>query len=201
MTHKENTAWFEELYKDSGEDESTIPWAKLEVNEFLAQHLENHAERGKALVIGCGLGDDAKALDEAGFETIAIDISISALDWAQKRFPESSISFEEQNIFEMPEKYLGYFDFVFEAFTIQSLPIRYRAEMIEAISDTLAKEGKLLVVAHAKNEGEVFEGPPYPVLANELGLFRMQGLKELSFSIYEEPSPLSSLKYCALYQR
>ena len=202
MTYKENTAWFEELYQNSGGDESAIPWAKLEVNEFLQQHLENHTgTRGKALVIGCGLGDDAKALDEAGFETVAIDISTSALEWAQKRFPDTTIAFEEHNIFEMPQKYIGHFDFVFEAFTIQSLPIRYRAEMIASIADVLAPAGKLLVVAHAKNEGEVFEGPPYPVLANELGLFRMQGLREHSFSIYEEPSQLSSLKYVALYQR
>ena len=25
MTHKKNTAWFEELYQNSGEDESAIP--------------------------------------------------------------------------------------------------------------------------------------------------------------------------------
>jgi len=202
MTYKENTAWFEELYKNSGEDESAIPWAKLTVNVFLQQYLENHTgTRGKALVIGCGLGDDAMALDEAGFDTVAIDISPSALEWAQKRFPDATILFEEHNIFEMPQKYIGYFDFVFEAFTIQSLPLRYRADMIKAISSVLAPAGKLLVVAHAKNEGEVYKGPPYPVLANELGLFKMQGLKELSFSIYEEPSGPSSLKYVALYQR
>jgi len=87
-------AWFEELYKKAEENHEEIPWAKLTPDPNLVAYLENfRGEKGKALVVGCGLGDDAKALSDAGFETVAIDISQSAIKWAEKRFEDSGIAF------------------------------------------------------------------------------------------------------------
>jgi len=101
----------------------------------------------------------------------------------------------------LPDSYKEAYDFVFESLTIQSLPIAYRARMIEAVAETVAKSGILLIVAHGKNEGDTFAGPPYPLLAKELGLFKMHGLTQLEFSVNEENSPISSLKFKALYQK
>ncbi len=198
---KKDTDWFEELYNNADGDSCAIPWAKLSPDPLLLEFLSNHKNlQGRALVIGCGLGDDAKEIADAGFDTIAIDISKSAIKWAKQRFEEDDITFCVEDIFHLPKEYLHSFDFVFESLTIQSLPITFRPEMIEAITSTVASNGKLLVVAHGKNEGETFEGPPYPLLINELGLFQKYGLKQLEFSIYEESSNLSSLKFKALYQ-
>ncbi|MCH9814113.1 MAG: class I SAM-dependent methyltransferase [Epsilonproteobacteria bacterium] len=196
-----DTAWFEALYQKAEEDHTQIPWAKLEANPFLVEFLESQINfKGKALVIGCGLGDDAKVIADAGFETTAIDISQSAIKWAKKRFCDDTIDFQVQDVLALPESFLGHFDFVFEALTIQSLPIAYRPRMIEAVASTVALKGRLLVVAHGKNKGEKFEGPPWPLLVNELGLFRMHDLTQMEFSIHAEPSGLSSLKFKALYQ-
>lgn len=196
-----DTAWFEELYQKAEEDHTQIPWAKLAPDPFLVEFLENQTNlKGKALVIGCGLGDDAKVIADAGFDTTAIDISESAIKWAKKRFEEDPIDFQVQDVLALPENLLGAFDFVFEALTIQSLPIAYRPRMIEAVASAVAPKGRLLVVAHGKNEGEDFGGPPWPLLVNELGLFKMHGLAQMEFSIHAEPSGLSSLKFKALYQ-
>jgi len=198
---KKDTDWFEELYNNAKGDSCAIPWAKLEPDPLLKEFLSNNTNlHGRALVIGCGLGDDAKALSDAGFDTVAFDISQSAIEWAKKRFEESDIEFSVHDVFELPKEYIKSFDFVFESLTIQSLPITFRPEIIEAITSTVAPNGKLLVVAHGKNEGEKYGGPPYPLLINELGLFKMYGLTQLEFSIYDEPSNLSSLKFKALYQ-
>lgn len=196
-----DTAWFEELYKKAEEDHTAIPWAKLAPNPFLVEYLQEHRDTNgkKALVVGCGLGDDAKALCDAGFEVTAIDISESAIKWANKRFTEDNISFEIADVLELDAKFKGAFDFVFEALTIQSLPIAYRPNMIESVASTVADGGALLVVAHGRNEDDPLTGPPWPLLINELKLFKMHGLREIGFSIYDDPSGLASLRFRALY--
>jgi len=59
------TGWFEELYKEAGGDNKKIPWADLEPNRFLrawAKGTNLQGNNRQALVVGCGLGDDAKFL-------------------------------------------------------------------------------------------------------------------------------------------
>ena len=194
------TLWFDGLYEKSKKDYKNIPWAKLEVNPLLGEYLNSTAKHeGKALVIGCGLGDDAEALYGAGYDVVAIDISQSALEIAKKRFPQSNVSFEKENIFEMPQKYLEYFDFVFEAFTIQSLPLIFRENMMKAIVGTLAKNAKLLLIAHKKDKS--FQGPPWPLEEKEIHTFKLCGLKELFYKIDNEDSTIAAKKFNILYQK
>ena len=200
QTHKEATQWFDELYKEHKDRHENIPWARLSVNPLLEDYLkktEHH--HGKALVIGCGLGDDAVALEVAGYEVTAIDISQTALDVAKERFSEAKVVWEKQDIFEMPEQYLGYFDFVFEALTIQSLPVEFREKMIKAIADTLAPKAHLLLVAHKKEVA--FKGPPWPLEELELEWFKAFGLTELSCELHTEASKISGTKFCNLYTK
>ncbi|MDX6505201.1 MAG: hypothetical protein QOE29_2326, partial [Gaiellaceae bacterium] len=71
----EPLAWFEELYA-SAESEAAIPWADLEPNPGLLEWLErNGTPTGRALVIACGLGDDAEALAARGLAVSAFDIA------------------------------------------------------------------------------------------------------------------------------
>ena len=94
QAHNKASEWFDDIYKNNKETQENIPWARGAVNPLLASYLEEEKEhKGSALVIGCGLGDDAKALEIAGYEVTAIDVSQSALDLAKARFPESSIRF------------------------------------------------------------------------------------------------------------
>ena len=104
-------------------------------------------------------------------------------------------------MFELPPEMIGAYDFVFEALTIQSLPLEFRNKIITAISSLLSPKGKILVVANGKREGEKFDGPPWPLEMNELKLFGMKALRELEFSIFEEETALSTLKFRALYSR
>lgn len=198
--HNEASAWFHDVYEKNKDSHGNIPWARQAVNPLLESYLHDHpTHQGKALVIGCGLGDDAKALEEAGYEVVAIDVAESALTLAQERFPNSSIRFEKQDIFDMPEMYHEHFDFVFEAFTIQSLPIEFREKMIEAVSNTVAPKGKLLIVAHKRDQH--FDGPPWPLEEIEVVMFQEHGLKELTFELHEEASKISSNKFRVLYEK
>ena len=200
QTHNKASEWFDGLYQENKESHENIPWARQAVNPLLQSYLDEDIEhKGKALVIGCGLGDDATALDEAGYDVVAIDVSQVALDLAKERFPNADITFEKQDIFDMPKIYDGYFDFVFEAFTIQSLPIEFREKMIYAVADTIASEGKLLLVAHKKEEE--FEGPPWPLELEEVNVFKAYGLTELSHELHIEESKISNTRFRVLYSK
>ena len=198
--HNKASEWFDGLYKENKESQENIPWARQAVNPLLQSYLDEEVtHKGKALVIGCGLGDDARALEEAGYDVVAIDVSQTALDLAKERFSDSTIIFEEQDIFDMPTKYYAHFDFVFEAFTIQSLPVEFRGKMICAISETVANHGKLLLVAHKREED--FDGPPWPLEVNEVDLFKSEGFTELSHEIHTEKSKISNTRFRVLYRK
>ena len=198
--HNKASAWFESLYKENINSQENIPWARLEVNPILSAHLKGHSVIGKkALVIGCGLGDDAVALESAGCEVVAIDVSQTALDLAKERFKGSKVKFIKQDIFDMPLKYFEYFDFIFESLTIQSLPREFREKMIKAISKTVSKNGEILVVAHQFNGNT--KGPPWPLKKEEIDLFVRHNLKEISFEIIDETSKISDRKFKVLYKK
>ncbi len=196
------TSWFNDYYKEANKEIETVAWAKGEVNPFLQEYLDNFSGTpAKAIVIGSGLGDDAFALYAAGFEVTAIDISEEAINWAKERFDGAEIDFRVADLFDLPEELLGEFDFVFEAFTIQSLPLALRDRVITAISSLMKPDAHLLAVCNAKLDHEKFEGPPWPLTFNELRLFTMKQCRELEFSIFENESALSNLKVRALFQK
>ena len=198
--HNKASAWFDGLYKENENAHENIPWARKEVNPMLQTYLEvKEVCKGKALVIGCGLGDDAYALAKAGYDTLAIDISQTALDIAQKRFPDTAITFEKQDIFDMPSHYFEHFDFVFEAQTIQSLPVEFRSKMIKAVAQSVAVDGELLVIAHKKQSEK--KGPPWPLTQEEIDQFKEHDLQELSSELIMEESQISNLRFRNLYKK
>jgi len=196
QAHNKASDWFDGLYKENKKNHENIPWARQAVNPLLQSYLDDEkVHQGKALVIGCGLGDDAMALAEAGYEVTAIDVSQTALDLAQARFPDTNITFKKQDIFE----YASQFDFVFEAFTLQSLPVEFREKMVKAVVNTIAKGGKLLLVAHKREE--IFDGPPWPLTQEEVDLFKEEGLTELSHTLHTEESKISNTRFRVLYKK
>src|SRR5829696_4072923 len=150
--------WFDALYQESAGDRTKIPWADLEPNRFLKTWAEQTGLRGdgrKALVVGCGLGDDARYLHDLGFKVTAFDISPTAIEWARKLHIDTDIQFETADLFGPFRGWLGAFDFVLEVYTIQPLPIEIRPKVIDAIAAFVAEGGKLLVVTRGREDDEV----------------------------------------------
>jgi SAM-dependent methyltransferase len=188
--------WFEALYKEAAGDNEVIPWADLEPNRFFRRWAEDIGLKGngeRALVVGCGLGDDAAYLDDLGFDVTAFDISPSAIDWAKKLHANRKIKFAVMDLFKPFRGWTclqaggprpGGFDFVLEVYTIQPLPMEMRQQTIDAIAAFVAPGGRLVVVTRGRGDDEEVDELPWPVSRKELARFEDAGLKELSFTVY-----------------
>ena len=112
----EVSGWFEPVYEQAAGEEEAVPWARMSAHPVFLAWLEQNQPTGlgkNALVIGCGLGDDAEELSKHDFAVSAFDISPSAIAWARQRFPNSKVRYQVADLFDLPTRWLGHFDFVF----------------------------------------------------------------------------------------
>lgn len=174
------TAWFEPMYRDASDEGEGVPWANMETQPSFKAWLERNTLDGTgktALVVGCGMGDDAIELESRGFAVTAFDVSESAIGHCRRRFPDSGVDFQLADLFEPNEQWRGRFDFVLEIYTIQALPPKYESIVIPKIADFVAPDGRLLVVAITTDAERSFDnGPPWPLTPAHIGAFEMQGL-------------------------
>ena len=192
------TGWFEELYTAAVGDESAIPWAKLQVNPNLASWIEKQQLTGKnktALVVGCGLGDDAEALAEIGFEVTGFDISPTAIAWCQQRFPDTEVNYLVDDLLQPTEISDRQFDFILESYTLQALPAAVRPQGMKTISRILAPGGTLLVICRGREANEPVGDLPFPLTREELTYFEQLGLTLVKFEDYIQPKNSSIRRF------
>jgi ubiquinone/menaquinone biosynthesis C-methylase UbiE len=133
-------------------------------------------DRNRALVVACGLGDDAEALAAHGWSVTAFDSSATAIDWARERFPETSVDYRLANLFDLPAAWHEAFDLVVEVHTIQALPVTLRQEVIGRITGTVARGGTLLVVTFVRDAHMPARGRPWPLTRREIDTIARGGL-------------------------
>lgn len=179
--------WFDALYKAAGDDPAQVPWADLQPHPLLARWLADFSgpHEGRALDIGCGLGDNAAALAGAGYRVNAFDLSPTAVGWAKKRFADSGIDFRVANLLELPAEFAGAFDLVHETYTLQALKGEMREKAFAAVASAVGPGGRLLVVCRARGDGEEVQGPPWPLSRAELSRFDKLGLEPESFETHD----------------
>ena len=172
--------WFEPLYAQSGSDGSGIPWANLRTHPSFSEWLKRTVLEGtgkSALVVGCGMGDDAIELESRGFQVMAFDVSDTAIQYCKDRFPESDVDFVQADLLMEQPDWDRLFDFVLEIFTVQALPPKYEDELIQNISNFVAPGGHLLVIAEVSDEQRSFEnGPPWLLTHQHVDKFTSCGL-------------------------
>ncbi|MCT4625096.1 MAG: class I SAM-dependent methyltransferase [Schleiferiaceae bacterium] len=183
--------WFETLYAGTDEAGEGVPWANMAPHPLFNDWLKEHALNGNgktALVVGCGMGDDAIALEQLGFKVTAFDVATSAIQLCKKRFPNSSINFVQGDLLAGFPEWKHQFDFVLEIFTIQALPPKYEETLIQHVSDFVSAQGELMVITevqHAKRTYEV--GPPWLLNEDYINKFENTGLSLISTDKTNEP--------------
>lgn len=196
--------WFDALYAEAAGDTSRIPWADLKPNRnFMAWLAENplNGAGKKAVVVGCGLGDDAEELVKRGFSVTAFDVSPTAINWAKKISPNSKVAYLVQDLFDLLKDWHEAFDFVLEIYTIQALPVEIRAEVIEKISSLLKTGGKLLVICRGRDEEEPLQTLPFPLSAKELETFEKTGLTQISLEDFIDEEAEPKRRFRVLYEK
>lgn len=187
LQENDPTGWFEELYFRANGNETAIPWADLAVNPNLAIWLERNRVSGTgktALVVGCGLGDDAEALAAIGFAVTAFDIAPTAISWCKQRFSQSAVTYIVEDLLRPNLLLDRQFDFILESYTLQALPAEIRPQAIERIAKSIAPKGKLLVICRGKDASEPEGELPWPLTKEELNYFSKLGLKQVNFEDY-----------------
>jgi SAM-dependent methyltransferase len=171
--------FFESLYAGAGEDYSQIPWARLSPRPVLIDWLDSDppAAGTMALVVACGLGDDAEELARRGCVVEAFDVSPTAIAMARRRFPESSVSYRVADLFHLPSTWLERFELVVEVQTIQSLPPDEHRAAVAAVAACLAPGGRMFVRASIRGEDEPARSRPWPLTLSELSWFEDEGLQ------------------------
>jgi len=194
--------WFEALYKEAAGDNDVIPWADLEPNSYFRSWSESNGLKGKgrtALVVGCGLGDDAKYLHDLGFKVTAFDISPTAIEWAKRLYGDTDIIFKVADLFQPPSEWTRAFDFVLEIYTIQPLPLEMRPKVIESIAAFVAKNGKIVVVTRGREDDVEPAEMPWPMSRRDLSRFEHNGLTQTDFvempPIEEDEPPRFVVEY------
>ena len=183
----EPTAWFDSIYTDAEGDYRDVFWADLEPNPYLLSWLSNsgfeHAGR-RAIAIGCGVGDDAEALSEAGYEVTAFDISPEAIRLCKERYLDTKVNYLVADLFDYPPQWTESFYLIYECNTIQVLPGKYRIKARDAMISLLAPQGYILVSCRSRLKGEQEDDIPLPLDKEEIDGFIRCGLNEGNFEAY-----------------
>lgn len=165
------TGWFESLYAAAAAGQTSVPWDLGTPTRYLTQWAAARALRGEgrsAVVIGCGLGDDAEFIAGLGFQTTAFDISPTAIVSARHRFPRSAVYYQTADLLNWPKEWHQAFDLVVESMTLQALPDPPRADAIAGIGGLVAVGGTLIVIARACEPGQAIDGPPWALTRAEI---------------------------------
>lgn len=158
--------WFEDLYEVAEKDRNFIPWSKGEPHPLLVDWLVNHSEQkaGSALVVGCGLGEDAVYLAERGWTVTAFDLSASAIDWVKEIHPHPSISWEVGDLLDPDPAWIGAFDLVLEVHILQAIPESFRIPASTNLAPLVRQEGVLICIGRMNPATPIeVDGPPWPL--------------------------------------
>jgi 2-polyprenyl-3-methyl-5-hydroxy-6-metoxy-1,4-benzoquinol methylase len=194
---------FEEIYAQAGTDLNEIPWATLRPMPELVSWLDRQppaagqapaagqppaagqAAAGQtALVVACGLGDDAEEVSRRGFGVTAFDLVPAAIAHCWARFPDSAVDYEVADVFRLPSEWSRAFDLVVEVRTLQSLPVAERGAAAASIAGAVAPGGRVFVHGLARRDDEPAGRRPWPLSPRDLTEFTRAGLTETELNFH-----------------
>ncbi|MDF1814452.1 MAG: methyltransferase [Verrucomicrobiales bacterium] len=163
------TNW-EELYRDG-----ISPWDKGAPAPPLVNWMQKNPGllQGRILVPGCGFGHDVREIVKASpsAEVLGIDISPTALQAAGKLPKAGSETYEQMDLFALPDTLKNSFDWIWEHTCFCAISPARRDEYVDAVHGALDNDGQLLAVFYLDPYDEDHRpggGPPHGTSREEL---------------------------------
>jgi SAM-dependent methyltransferase len=186
------TGWYEQVYADAESGVFACPWDRDGPNRLLvswAAERELDGAGRRAVVVGCGLGEDAEFVAGHGFDTVAFDISSSAIRAARERHPQSAVRYVTADLMRLPAAWREAFDLVVEIFTVQSLPVPLHQLAILHIGQMVRPGGTLLVIAGGLTDVDGGgDEPPWLLTRAEIDSFATAGLTPSRVEALADPA-------------
>jgi SAM-dependent methyltransferase len=170
--------WFDPVYRAAKGRAERVPWALLGPHPYLIDWLDRPVMEPpgrRAVVVGCGLGDDAAELVRRGFEVTAFDVSATAVAWAERRFRDLQVDWRVLDLLSLPDDLVGAADLVVDVRTVTSLPGVVRDAAMHAIGSIASPGAIVVTVTLMAVDAEVARttaGPPWPQAPSELAAYR-----------------------------
>ena len=142
-------------------------------------------------MVGAGTGWDAELVADLGYDTIAFDISPTAIETANRIHPDSKAHYLTADLLDPPAAWHRAFDLVVEIYTVQALPIELQAAATKQVGEQVGPGGTLLVIAAARPDDEpdeAVEGPPWPLTRAGIEAFASDDLRLIQ--VVQSPSPV-----------
>ncbi|MFI6080081.1 class I SAM-dependent methyltransferase [Streptomyces sp. NPDC051217] len=147
--------WWDGFYQDRSK---TVPFFVAKPDENLVSYLDRGLVEpaGRALDLGCGPGRNAVQLAVAGFEVDAVDLSPTAVEWAEERAREAGVDvrFHRGDAFDLVggAELAGPYDLIHDSGCFHHLPPHRRISYLALVERALAPGGHLALTCFASGE-------------------------------------------------
>ncbi|MFF1412002.1 class I SAM-dependent methyltransferase [Streptomyces sp. NPDC058289] len=145
------SAWWDGFYADR---ERPVPFFVAKPDENLVSFLDRGLvpAGGRALDLGCGPGRNALHLAARGFEVDAVDLSPTALAWAEERARAAGarVRFHHGDAFGAAGTGLvGPYDLIYDSGCFHHLPPHRRVSYLDLLDRLLAPGGRFALTCFA----------------------------------------------------
>lgn len=146
-------SWWDGFYADRSRP---VPFFVAKPDESLASYVDRRLiTPGRVLDVGCGPGRNALHLASLGFQVDAVDLSPTAIGWAEERAREAGadIRFHRGDAFGLGAAELGGpYDLIHDSGCFHHLPPHRRISYLALLDRTLAPGGHFALTCFAAGE-------------------------------------------------
>ncbi|WP_269859154.1 class I SAM-dependent methyltransferase [Streptomyces sp. RPT161] len=141
--------WWDDFYADRARP---VPFFVAKPDESLVSYLDRGLiAPGRALDLGCGPGRNAVHLASRGFRVDAVDLSPTAIEWAEERAREAGvdIGYHCGDAFALTGELTGPYDLIVDSGCFHHLPPHRRISYRALLDRSLAPGGHLALTCFA----------------------------------------------------
>ena len=165
---KGNEQLYEQRYQQCREQGLTGWFNGETLDAILSRLMERMAapylpKAGRILELGCGAGDQALRLAEAGYDVTGVDIAPTAILWAKEKAGQRGVkaSFQVGNVCDLNDFSDHVFDLALDGYCLHFVLESDRQKFLRSVHRVLKPGGWLLVTSICFDPNETITLPDY----------------------------------------